>query len=76
MECGVLQGYPLSPTLFHIYLEDLTKNCFPNTGGVYIGGTRIKCIRFSDDMVLLAEDERMLKTILMELNERCEDYGM
>ena len=25
---------------------------------------------------LLAEDERMLKNMLMELNERCEDYGM
>ena len=27
-------------------------------------------------MVLLAEDERMLKNMLMELNDRCEDYGM
>ena len=25
-------------------------------------------------MVLLAEDERMLKKMLMEVNERCEDY--
>ena len=27
-------------------------------------------------MALLAEDERMLKNMLMELNERCEGYGM
>ena len=27
-------------------------------------------------MALLAEDERMLKSMLMELNEGCEDYGM
>ena len=27
-------------------------------------------------MALLTEDERMLKNMLMELNERCEDYGM
>ena len=27
-------------------------------------------------MALLAEDERMLKNMLMELNERCKDYGM
>ena len=52
------------------------KNCFPNTRGVNIEGRRIKCITFTDDMALLAEDERMLKTILMELNDRCEDYGM
>ena len=62
--------------VFIIYLEDLMKNCFPNTGGVNIGRRRFKCIRFSDDMALLAEDERMLKNMLMELNERCEDYGM
>ena len=36
----------------------------------------IKCIRFAVDMALLAEDEKMLKNMLMELNERCEDYGM
>ena len=52
------------------------KNCFPNTRGVNIGGRRIKCIRFADDMALLAEDERMLENTLMELNHRYEDYGM
>ena len=43
--------------------NDLMKNCFLNTGGVNIGGRRIKCIRFVD-MALLAENERMLKYIL------------
>ena len=28
------------------------------------------------DMALLAEDERMLKNMLVELNDRCENYGM
>ena len=51
------------------------EKCFLNTGGVNIEGRRIKCIRFADDMSLLAEDERMLKNLLMELNDRCEDYG-
>ena len=50
------------------------KNSFLNMGGVKIGRRRIKCIRFADDMALLAEDERMLKNMLMELNDRCEDY--
>ena len=72
---GERQGCPLSPTLFNIYLEDLM-NCFLNTGGVHIRGRRIKCIRFVNDMALLAEDERMLKNMVMEVNERCEDYGM
>ena len=52
------------------------KNCFLNTGAVNIGGRRTKCIRFADDIALLAEDERMLKNMLIELNDRSEDYGM
>ena len=52
------------------------KNCFPNTGGVNIGGRRIKCIRFANDMALLVEDKRMLKNMLMELNNRREYFGM
>ena len=70
------RGCPLSPTLYNIYFEDLMKNHFLNTGGVNIGRRIIKCIRFADDMALIAEDERMLKNMLMELNDRCEDYGM
>ena len=45
-------------------------------GGVNIGGRRIKCIRFTDNMAFLTEDERMLKNMLMELNDRCENYGI
>ena len=52
------------------------KNCFLNMESVNMGGRRIKCIRFADDMPLLAEDERMLMNMLMELNDRYEDYGM
>ena len=65
-----------SPSLFNIYLEALMKNCFPNTGGVNIGAKRINCIRFADDMALLAEHERMLKNMLMELNDRCDENRM
>ena len=46
----------------------LNEELFLNAGGVNIAGRRIKCIRFADDMALLAEDERMLKNMLMELN--------
>ena len=51
------------------------KNCFLNIKDVNIGDRRIKCIIFGD-MALLAEDERILMTMLMELSDRWEDYGM
>ena len=73
---GVWQGCPLSSIFFNIYLEDLMKNCFLNKGSVNKEGRRIKCIRFADDMALLAEDERIVKNMLMVPNDRCEDYGM
>ncbi|KAJ4427758.1 hypothetical protein ANN_25411 [Periplaneta americana] len=46
-----------------------------NMEGVIVGGRRIKCIRFADDMALLAE-ETILRDMLLELNDSCEQYGM
>jgi len=73
---GVRQGCCLSPTLFNIYLEELVRDCFEENGGVKVGGRTIKCIRFADDMALLAENENIMNRMLAELNESCEKYGM
>ena len=62
-------------TLQHL-LGRFNEELFPEHEGVNKEGRKIKCIRFVDDMALLAEDERILKNMLMEQNERCEDYGM
>ena len=50
-------------------LGRFNEELFPEREVVNIGGRRIKCIRFVDDMDLLQK-------MLMELNERCEDYDM
>ncbi|KAJ4444695.1 hypothetical protein ANN_06492 [Periplaneta americana] len=46
-----------------------------NMGGVIVGGRRIKCIRFTNDMAL-AEEKVILRDMLLDLNDRCEQYGM
>ncbi|KAJ4441680.1 hypothetical protein ANN_11538 [Periplaneta americana] len=51
-------------------------NCFQNMGGVIVGGIRIKCIRFADNMTLLGEEKMMLRDMLLELNDSYEQYGM
>ena len=62
-------------TLQHL-LGRFNEGLFPEHGGCKHRRRRIECIIFADDMALLTEDERMLKNMLMELNERCENYGM
>ncbi|KAJ4427378.1 hypothetical protein ANN_24999, partial [Periplaneta americana] len=73
---GVRQVCSLSPTLFNLYLKDLVKNCFQRMGRMTVGGRKIKCIRFSDDKGLLAEEEMILRDMQLELNDICEQYGM
>lgn len=73
---GVRQGCCLSPILFNIYLEHIMQKCMKQNRGVRVGGRRIECIRFADDMVLLAENERTMINMLKDLNKTCEEFGM
>ena len=47
-----------------------------NEDGVSVGGRRVKCIRFADDMALLAESETKINEMLENLSQSCENYGM
>ncbi|KAJ4431281.1 hypothetical protein ANN_19878 [Periplaneta americana] len=61
-----------SPSIRHLHSYAAAAIAFEskqnnNMGGVIVGGRRIKCIRFADDMALLAEKEMILKDMLLEL---------
>ena len=62
---------------FEHLLGRFNEKLFPENGGE--GKHRRKknqyCIRFSEDMALLAEDEKMLKNMLMGLNDRLGIMG-
>ncbi|KAJ4433583.1 hypothetical protein ANN_15893 [Periplaneta americana] len=47
-----------------------------NRGGMIVGERRIKCIRFADDMALLAKEEMILRDMLLELNDSCEHVAL
>lgn len=68
---GVRQGCPMSPILFNLVLADLEEELRKvKWGGTRIGEERVYLLLYADDMVLIAEKEEEMKSML----ERLEGY--
>jgi hypothetical protein len=70
---GVRQGYCLSLILFKLYSECLTKEALEEYGDYKIGGQIIHTVKYADDLVLLAKEEKVLQDMIDKLIEigRC-----
>ena len=70
----VCQGCILSPCLFNLYAEYITRNAWLEEaqGGIKIVGTNINNLRYTDDTTLMAESEEELKSLLMKVKEESE----
>ena len=68
---GVRQGCILSPCLFNLYAEYITRNARLNEAqaGIKIAGRNISNLRHADDTTLMAESEEELKSLLMKMKE-------
>ena len=75
---GVHQGCILSPCLFNLYAEYITRNTRLEEAqaGIKIAGGNIKKLRYADDTTLMAESEEELKSLLMKLKEESEKVGL
>lgn len=68
---GVRRGCPMSPILFNLVLADLEEKLRKvKWGGTRIGEERVYSLLYADDMVLIAEKEEEMKSML----ERLEGY--
>ena len=69
---GVIQGCPLSPHLFNIYLEWIMEMALADQeGGIAVNGTKITNLRYADDIVLLAESKEELQNMTTKIEEQC-----
>ena len=73
---GVRQGCCLSPILFNLYSECLTKEVLDGFGDFNIGGNIIQTVKYADDLVLMAKEEKVLQSMIDKLIEIGRCYGM
>ena len=64
----------LSPCLFNLYTEYITRNTGLDEAqaGIKIAGRNINNLRYADDTTLMAESEEELKSLLMKVKEESE----
>ena len=75
---GVRQGYILSPCLFNLYAEYIMQNAGLDEAkaGIKIAQRNTNNLRYADNTTLMAESEKELKSLLMQMKEKSEKVGL
>ena len=78
LEIGVRQGCPSSPILFNLFINDLIDELEMGEEGVDIPGVDAKtgALLFADDLVMLADSEEKLRTMVERLEAWCRRWEM
>ena len=73
---GVIQRCCLLPILFNLYSECLSKEALEGFGDFKIGGQIIHAVKYADELVLLAKEEKVLQDMIDKLIETRRCYEM
>ena len=76
-EKGVRQGDGLSPLLFNIYINDIDQIFhYDVTDPVGLDSTKLNCLIYADDLLLLSESEKGLQSCLNSLQSYCDSWKL
>ena len=73
---GVKQGCILSPTLFSLYLNDLTPNFDNSCDPVTLNNIQLSCLLYADDLVLISQSPSGLQNCLDKLSIYCKEWHL
>jgi len=75
---GICQGGIFSPCLFNLYAEYIIRNAGLDEAqaGIKIAGRNINNLRYEDDTTLMAESEKELKSLFVQVKEESEKVGL
>ena len=78
VEKGVPQGDPLSPLLFNLFLESLSRllEADPHLRSISALGVTLRKLLYADDVVVLADSPEQLQHALSLIHDWCEAWGM
>ena len=78
IEKRVNQGYILSLCLFNLYAEYIMRDAglHEAQAGIKMAGRNINNLRYTDDIMLMAESKEELKSLLMKVKEESEKVGL
>ena len=68
----------MSPYLFNLYAEYIMRNAKldESQAGVKFAGRNINNLRYADDIILMADNEEELKSLLMRVKGESEKTGL
>ena len=76
INAGVKQGCPLSPLLFNLIIDELIEDLKKFKVGIEIGGKRICCMAFVDDLVLISDGRIHMQMLLEESKRFLDQKGL
>ena len=73
---GVKQGCTMSTTLFNMYFEELVVRIRKSGIGVKIGNSKLGCLAYADDLVLMTESKQEMEELLRIATKFGRDFKL